>query len=794
VLDALTAHVAVLDAAGTIVATNAAWDRFAAENRGVPERVGVGCCYLAVCDAANGARSDEAPVVARALREILAGERDAFSLEYPCPSPTEERWFVVRATPLAGTGGAVVAHEPVTAQRRAERKQETLLTYAHEQADRLRKLSEATVAAAGSTELGGTLQTITESAARLLGAGRAATAVTVGTRPMSATYPPGTESEQGPWEDDPVEDEPAESQGLSAPLVGRDGRTVGHVRASAKANGGTFTAEDEAVLVQLAQTAAAAVENALLLENAREARREAEHERHRYREAFNHAPAFVAVLSGPEHRFVFANPAYRRLIGGRRVVGRPLLDALPEMSDQPFPALLDRVLATGERYVGREVRVLLSEPGGEVTGPAEPTAAESAPDGLTERYVDFVYEPVREADGSVTGIFVHGVDVTEQVEARRRIEALAAEAEAEARQLQAVLDVLPVTVFLADAEGRVVETNPAARALWGETPLVGPDEYARYKGWWPRSGERIAADDWALARVLRTGEAVLDEEVEIETFDGRRRSAINNALPIRDGEGRLVGAAVAMVDVTPLKRTQRELRRLNETLEARVAERTKQVNDLAAALTLAEQRERRRISQLLHDGLQQHLFGTRLQVGFLESSGLAGDEAAIRAQTERLEGLLDEAVQITRTLAIDLSPPVLENEGLEAALSWLVGHMRELHGLEVDLAVEGPCELPGLERRVLLFHLVRELLFNVVKHAGTGAARVEVTDEGERVRICVEDEGAGFDVEPAARAPGEGFGLYSVRERLGLFGGTFEVDSQPGRGTCATITIPKNGT
>ncbi|MDX1532226.1 MAG: ATP-binding protein, partial [Rhodothermales bacterium] len=213
-------------------------------------------------------------------------------------------------------------------------------------------------------------------------------------------------------------------------------------------------------------------------------------------------------------------------------------------------------------------------------------------------------------------------------------------------------------------------------------------------------------------------------------------------------------------------------------------------HDLAAALTMAEQRERRRISQLLHDGLQQLLFGAHLQVDALEGEALQSDPAAFHAQVVRVGALLDEAVQACRTLALDLCPPVLEHEGVETALAWLAVHMREAHALDVDLYVEGPCDLPGVERRVLLFQLVRELLFNVVKHAGTRRARVRLADDGA-VRITVEDDGVGFDAAAAEEEPGPGFGLYSVRERLGLFGGTLVVDSRPGAGTRATLTLPK---
>ncbi len=140
-LDALSSHIAILDPAGTIVEVNAAWNRFAAENNYLGGDHGVGCNYLALCDAACGSSSDEAPSVAQGIREVITGLRSEFSLEYPCHSPTVRRWFLVRAT-CFGEGPQlriVVAHENITARREAE--QEAL-----SKEQRYRALVEATTA------------------------------------------------------------------------------------------------------------------------------------------------------------------------------------------------------------------------------------------------------------------------------------------------------------------------------------------------------------------------------------------------------------------------------------------------------------------------------------------------------------------------------------------------------------------------------------------------------------------------------------------------------------------------
>jgi signal transduction histidine kinase len=140
---------------------------------------------------------------------------------------------------------------------------------------------------------------------------------------------------------------------------------------------------------------------------------ELEVERARLAYVFDRAPAFLAVMHGPEHVFALANEAYSELVGHRDLLGHPAREALPEVVEQGFITLLDRVLEAGEPYVGREVPVMLARSAG---------AAE-------ERFVDFVYIPLVEADGSRSGVIAHGTDVTDHVLARREAESARREAE-----------------------------------------------------------------------------------------------------------------------------------------------------------------------------------------------------------------------------------------------------------------------------------------------------------------------------------------------------------------------------
>ena len=217
------------------------------------------------------------------------------------------------------------------------------------------------------------------------------------------------------------------------------------------------------------------------------------------------------------------------------------------------------------------------------------------------------------------------------------------------------------------------------------------------------------------------------------------------------------------------------LREANQGLEARVRQRTRQVRRLVQALTLAEESERRRIAEILHDDLQQVLFGAQMQAA-------AGDGAA----TARL---LTEAVAKTRALAHELHPPGPPSGALPVLIEQIAERVRSLHGLDVDVEVREGAGVRGEGGRTVLAGVLRELLFNVVKHAGTDAARVtaEPVERGGRafVRVTVADEGGGVDADAAG-----GSGLASIRDRVGLVGGRLTVDSAPGAGTRVVVEVP----
>lgn len=241
------------------------------------------------------------------------------------------------------------------------------------------------------------------------------------------------------------------------------------------------------------------------------------------------------------------------------------------------------------------------------------------------------------------------------------------------------------------------------------------------------------------------------------------------------------------------------LQSLNETLEQRVQERTalaeeqsRQVQQLAIDLTRAEHQERRRLSRLLHDHLQQLLVAAQLRLGRMEKRET---DPRITPAIAELQDLLRQALEESRNLTARLSPLVLDSEGLAAALRWLAVWMNETFHfhLRTDLASNAEPTLP--ETSVVLFEAARELTFNAVKHSGTTSADLRLAlCEPDQIALTLEDRGRGMAPDQLRRIfESGGTGLAHARNRLALLGGRIEITSQPGAGSRFVLLAPRGG-
>lgn len=259
-------------------------------------------------------------------------------------------------------------------------------------------------------------------------------------------------------------------------------------------------------------------------------------EQERLRLMFEQAPGFMAMLSGPDHRFLLTNPGYQRLIGHREVIGRPIAEALPDAMAQGFGQRLDQVFQSGTAHIARNERYLMQ-------------VAPDAP--VEERYVDFVHQPVRDAAGRVVGIFVEGSDVTDRREAERRL------IESEALNREIIDSAFDYAIIATDLDGRVTRWNRGAERLlgWSETEALGQDLAMVFS-----AADRVAGVDAAeRAQAAAFGHA--QSEGWRQRRDGERFWGSGELTPVRDPDGAVTGFVKVLRDRTEAHQAALQLAR-----------------------------------------------------------------------------------------------------------------------------------------------------------------------------------------------------------------------------------------
>ncbi|MEC9481942.1 MAG: PAS domain S-box protein [Halomonas sp.] len=370
--------------------------------------------------------------------------------------------------------------------------------------------------------------------------------------------------------------------------------------------------------------------------------------------------------------------------------------------------------------------------------------------------------------------FGSATDIHEQRMAMESLDELVRERtaslSASEERFRALVTASAQAVWTTDADGKVQEDSPSLRAFTGQSreewlgdgwvDVVHPDDRAWATQLWQRSVAQATP---------------LDAEFRFWHAPTQRwRWTAVRAVPLRSEAGAIRGWVGMHMDIDEQKHAEAELR------------------ETALRLTMAEQEERRRISHVLHDDLQQLLYGVQIKLHLMNQAVERERQIPLSETIGPIQALIGQAIDTTRHLTIDLSPPILKEEGLLAALGWLKRQLLELHGLKVTILAVEECPLDDEDLRVLLFQIVRELLFNVKKHAGVDSARVELEPMDSHIVIRVEDAGRGMDCtlfEPRQDS-GTGFGLTGVRERLRQVGGKIRIDSVPGEGTRIELSVP----
>lgn len=397
--------------------------------------------------------------------------------------------------------------------------------------------------------------------------------------------------------------------------------------------------------------------------------------------------------------------------------------------------------------------------------------------------------PIKNRNRQIVGGVVVWRDITD----RKRADEAIRHSE---RLYRAIGESIDYGVWVCEPDGRNTYASESFLKLVGQT-----QEQCSNFGWGevlhPDDSERTIA---AWKQCVRTG-GTWDIEHRYRGVDGNYHWILARGLPVRDESGQVICWAGINLDIDRLKKTEQELKELNETLEQRVRERAAlaeeratELRRLGAELSKAAHKERQRLALVLHDDLQQTLVGAKFNLGVIE--GRLKD-AEIVAAIGKVTQLLDQSLATSRSLTAELSPPVLQVGTFGQVLEWLATWANRQYGLRVAIEFEDEVHVDATEVRYLLFRTVRELLLNVVKHAKTDKARVTLARAPSgQVQVVVSDEGVGFAtgaVEKAgsARLPaGAGLGLFSIREQLEFMGGQLSVVSDVGHGTRVILTVP----
>ncbi len=496
------------------------------------------------------------------------------------------------------------------------------------------------------------------------------------------------------------------------------------------------------------------------------------------------APAFICTLTGPDHVFDFANDRYHDLAGRRELLGRPVRAVFPELEHQGFFELLDEVLRTGDPFVGREIPVPLRRNGLE----------------LEIRHLNFVYQAVRAESGEITGIFVHGVDVTDLVAGRnalrekeqqlarqnRELAELASSLERQKRLFDTTLSSIVDFAYVFDLEGRFLYVNRALLDLWGLTleQALGKNFHEL-----PYPEDLASKLQSQIRQVIETRSRVTDETPYTNPA-GATGYYEYIFVPVFGDDGRIEAVAGSTREISARKRIEAQLEQahaeavhLGQLKDEFLATLSHELRTpLSAILGWAHVLERGHSTPETREGIAAIHRNARLQAqlidDLLDLSRIESGKMRLEIQRLNLADVILAAVQSMKPAA-------------------------DAKGIELDTTIAtAQAMVAGDPNR--LQQIVWNLLSNAVKFTDSGGEiRVSLRADAGTLELAVTDTGRGIaadflpyaferfrqqDASTTRSYAGLGIGLALVKQLVELHGGTVRAES-PGEGRGATFTV-----
>ncbi|CAN5807059.1 hypothetical protein BH23GEM11_BH23GEM11_01850 [soil metagenome] len=496
--------------------------------------------------------------------------------------------------------------------------------------------------------------------------------------------------------------------------------------------------------------------------------REIEEERSRLADVFDRAPSFMAVFRGPDHVYERANQRHADLVGGRDVIGKPLREALPELVEQEIPGILDEVYRTGEPYVAEEMNLQFRRTPGEEA---------------EERCLEFVFQPLRDGSGAMSGILLQGIDLTERRQAEDDLARVTSESARQQRLHEAILSSTPDLVYVFSLDHRILYANDSLLGMWGLDNVedaVGKRLLALgYEPWHAEMHEREIDEIRKIGRPIRG-------EVPFEGGYGRRMYDYL-FVPVFGADGEVEAVAGTTRDVTERREMEDILRETDRNKDRFIALLAHELRNPLAPLRSGLQLMRlagadaNAVAEArgIMERQLEHL--VRLVDDLLDISRLSQDKMELRRGTVRLSDVVESAVETAR-------------EAIDSA-----GHQ-----LSLTLPPD-PVYLDGDLTR--LAQVFSNLLTNSAKYTEEGGEiRLTANAENDEVVVKVRDNGIGIPPEalprvfdmflqvdrPLERASGGlGIGLALVRSLVEKHDGTVSATSEgEGRGSTFTVRLP----
>ena len=410
-----------------------------------------------------------------------------------------------------------------------------------------------------------------------------------------------------------------------------------------------------------------------------------------------------------------------------------------------------RLVFTDQAY--RRQAIALWKKHQQEIAPPKPTTGQFAVTCKDKSIKEIEFKTVRLPSGDY--LFLYD-DITARIRAEEAIK----ESESRMRRLfEASPD--PIAVFNMDRT--VSYCNPTFTEIFGWTldELLGK-RIIRFVS------EEDKPEIEQLITKLHSGQQVRNLESRRLTKDGKSLDIQISGSLFSDGAGRPAGNIVILRDIT-----QRKL------VEQKLMDYQVQLRKLASELTMTEEHERRRLAVHLHDGLAQNLALMSIKL----ESELGSVKRPRKKPLKEILNMIDQALHEARSITVELSPPILHELGLEAALNWLAEKTYQNHGIVTSVSVKMASQNLETDLTVWLFRAARELILNCAKHSRAEQINISVESDDVDIKLYVEDNGKGFDSHNLETLLNKGFGLFSLRERVRSWGGELVISSKPGQGT-----------